>query len=106
MSVFNSMQTHLDDDSGDPAVDETPVVRFINKVLLDAIRQGASDIHFEPYETSYRIRYRLDGVLSQVASPPIQMSRRLSSRLKVMAGLDIAEKRVPQDGRIKAQPVT
>ncbi|MDH3788818.1 MAG: type IV-A pilus assembly ATPase PilB, partial [Xanthomonadales bacterium] len=83
------------------AVDETPVVRFINKVLLDAIRKGASDIHFEPYETRYRIRYRLDGVLKNVAGPPIQMSRRLSSRLKVMAGLDIAEKRVPQDGRIK-----
>ena len=63
-----------------------PVVRFINKVLLDAIRKGASDIHFEPYETRYRIRYRLDGVLKNVAGPPIQMSRRLSSRLKVMAG--------------------
>jgi type IV pilus assembly protein PilB len=91
----------IDEDASDPAVDETPVVRFINKVLLDGIRKGASDIHFEPYETSYRIRYRLDGVLSHAASPPIQMSRRLSSRLKVMAGLDIAEKRVPQDGRIK-----
>jgi type IV pilus assembly protein PilB len=91
----------VDEDALDPAVDETPVVRFINKVLLDAIRKGASDIHFEPYETQYRIRYRLDGVLSQAASPPIQMSRRLSSRLKVMAGLDIAEKRIPQDGRIK-----
>ena len=77
------------------------MVRFINKVMLDAIRKGASDIHFEPYESSYRIRYRLDGVLKAVASPPVQMSRRLSSRLKVMAGLDIAEKRVPQDGRIK-----
>jgi type IV pilus assembly protein PilB len=87
--------------TADLAVDETPVVRFINKVLLDAIRKGASDIHFEPYETRYRIRYRLDGVLKNVAGPPIQMSRRLSSRLKVMAGLDIAEKRVPQDGRIK-----
>jgi len=91
----------LEDSSGDPAVDETPVVRFINKVLLDAIRKGASDIHFEPYEQRYRIRYRLDGVLKNVAGPPIQMARRLSSRLKVMAGLDIAEKRVPQDGRIK-----
>jgi len=91
----------LTDDASDPSVDETPVVRFINKVLLDAIRKGASDIHFEPYEVKYRIRYRLDGVLKQVAAPPIQMSRRLSSRLKVMAGLDIAEKRVPQDGRIK-----
>ncbi|MCH8228201.1 MAG: type IV-A pilus assembly ATPase PilB [Proteobacteria bacterium] len=85
----------------DAAVDDAPVVRFINKVLLDAIRKGASDIHFEPYESRYRIRYRLDGVLKNVAGPPIQMSRRLSSRLKVMAGLDIAEKRVPQDGRIK-----
>jgi type IV pilus assembly protein PilB len=85
----------------DPAVDETPVVRFINKVLLDAIRKGASDIHFEPYESRYRIRYRLDGVLKNVAGPPVQMARRLASRLKVMAGLDIAEKRVPQDGRIK-----
>jgi len=90
-----------EDPASDPAVDETPVVRFINKVLLDAIRKGASDIHFEPYEARYRIRYRLDGVLKNVAGPPIQMSRRLSSRLKVMAGLDIAEKRVPQDGRIK-----
>jgi len=87
-------------DDSDPSVDETPVVRFINKVLLDAIRKGASDIHFEPYESRYRIRYRLDGVLKAVAAPPVQMSRRLSSRLKVMAGLDIAEKRVPQDGRI------
>ncbi len=95
------MEKESADDAGDPAVDETPVVRFINKVLLDAIRKGASDIHFEPYETRYRIRYRLDGVLKNVAGPPIQMSRRLSSRLKVMAGLDIAEKRVPQDGRIK-----
>ena len=90
-----------DDASGDPAVDDTPVVRFVNKVLLDAIRKGASDIHFEPYESRYRIRYRLDGVLKNMAGPPVQMARRLSSRLKVMAGLDIAEKRVPQDGRIK-----
>ena len=91
----------LDELGTDPAVDDTPVVRFINKVLLDAIRKGASDIHFEPYETRYRIRYRLDGVLKNIAGPPIQMARRLASRLKVMAGLDIAEKRVPQDGRIK-----
>ena len=98
---FQNEGDAVDDGTSDPSVDETPVVRFINKVLLDAIRKGASDIHFEPYESKYRIRYRLDGVLKQVASPPIQMSRRLSSRLKVMAGLDIAEKRVPQDGRIK-----
>jgi type IV pilus assembly protein PilB len=90
-----------DENDIESAIDETPVVRFINKVLLDAIRKGASDIHFEPYENKYRIRYRLDGVLKSVASPPVQMARRLTSRLKVMAGLDIAEKRVPQDGRIK-----
>ncbi len=98
---FQLEAVQAEDDDSDPAVDETPVVRFINKVMLDAIRKGASDIHFEPYEKSYRIRYRLDGVLKGVASPPVQMSRRISSRLKVMAGLDIAEKRVPQDGRIK-----
>ena len=98
---FQMGDDSLDDDLSDPAVDETPVVKFINKVLIDGIRKGASDIHFEPYEASYRIRYRIDGVLIKAASPPIQMSRRLSSRLKVMAGLDIAEKRVPQDGRIK-----
>ena len=94
-------QGEADNDDLDAAVDETPVVRFINKVLLDAIRKGASDIHFEPYESKYRIRYRLDGVLAPMASPPVQMSRRLTARLKVMAGLDIAEKRIPQDGRIK-----
>ena len=91
----------IEDEGFEAAVDDAPVVRFINKVLMDAIRKGASDIHFEPYEARYRIRYRLDGVLKNVAGPPIQMSRRLSSRLKVMGGLDIAEKRVPQDGRIK-----
>ncbi len=97
---FEQTDAEPDNDT-DPAVDETPVVKFINKVLIDAIRKGASDIHFEPYERNYRIRYRLDGVLRSVAAPPIQMSRRISSRLKVMAGLDIAEKRIPQDGRIK-----
>ncbi|MCF6224737.1 MAG: type IV-A pilus assembly ATPase PilB [Xanthomonadales bacterium] len=88
-------------DSEDSAIDEAPVVRFVSKILLDAIRKGASDIHFEPYEDNYRVRYRLDGVLKQVATPPNLMSRRIASRLKVMAQLDIAERRVPQDGRIK-----
>ncbi|MDR2012850.1 MAG: type IV-A pilus assembly ATPase PilB [Rhodanobacter sp.] len=81
--------------------DDTPVVKFVNKVLVDAIRRGASDIHFEPYETSYRVRFRMDGMLHAVAAPPLQLSARFASRLKVMSGLDIAEKRVPQDGRIK-----
>ncbi len=83
------------------ANDDAPVVKFINKILVDAIRRGASDIHFEPFETQYRVRQRMDGMLKAVASPPMKMANRISSRLKVMAQLDIAEKRVPQDGRIK-----
>ena len=82
-------------------VDDAPIVRFINKVMLDAIKRGASDIHFEPYERSYRIRFRLDGVLKEVAAPPVQLAGKLAARLKVMSRLDIAERRVPQDGRIK-----
>jgi len=82
-------------------VDDAPIVRFVNKVMLDAIKRGASDIHFEPYERSYRIRFRLDGVLKEVATPPVQLAVKLAARLKVMSRLDIAERRVPQDGRIK-----
>ena len=82
-------------------VDDTPVVRFVNKVLLDAINKGASDIHFEPYEKSYRVRFRTDGILAEVASPPLGMSMRLSARIKVMSRMDISERRIPQDGRIK-----
>jgi type IV pilus assembly protein PilB len=83
------------------AVDDAPIVRFINKVMLDAIKRGASDIHFEPYERSYRIRFRLDGVLKEIATPPVQLAIKMAARLKVMSRLDIAERRVPQDGRIK-----
>jgi type IV pilus assembly protein PilB len=94
-----------EDEIGDSGVDakgdDTPVVKFINKVLVDAIRRGASDIHFEPYETDYRVRLRIDGLLKQVAKVPVKLSQRIAARLKVMAQLDIAEKRVPQDGRIK-----
>jgi type IV pilus assembly protein PilB len=82
-------------------VEDAPVVRFVNKVMLDAIRRGASDIHFEPYERTYRIRFRLDGVLKEVAGPPVQLAIKIAARLKVMSRLDIAERRVPQDGRIK-----
>jgi type IV pilus assembly protein PilB len=81
--------------------DDTPIVKFVNKVLVDAIKRGASDIHFEPFETEYRVRLRMDGVLRKVAAPPSKLAPRISSRLKVMSGLDIAERRVPQDGRIK-----
>ncbi|MGV6850667.1 MAG: type IV-A pilus assembly ATPase PilB [bacterium] len=91
-----------DDSSGvDLGGDDTPVVRFVNKVLVDAIRRGASDIHFEPYEKVYRVRLRIDGMLRAVASPPTKMAMRIAARIKVMASLDIAERRIPQDGRIK-----
>ena len=83
------------------ADDEAPVVRFVQGMLLDAIRTGASDLHFEPYETTYRVRFRRDGVLQEVAAPPPSIANKITARLKVMADLDIAEKRVPQDGRIK-----
>ena len=83
------------------AVDDAPIVRFVNKVLLDAIKQGASDIHFEPYEKDYRIRFRTDGILREVVKPPKALSPRLSARIKVMSQMDISERRVPQDGRIQ-----
>ena len=83
------------------AADDTPVVKFVNKVLLDAIKKGASDIHFEPYEKRYRVRLRIDGVLREIASPPVQMGGKMAARIKVMSKMDTAERRVPQDGRIK-----
>ena len=82
-------------------VEDAPVVRFVNKVLLDAIKRGASDVHFEPYEKVFRVRTRLDGVLSEVATPPVILANKVCARLKVMSRMDIAERRVPQDGRIK-----
>jgi len=90
-----------DDEEHDQKEDEAPIVKYINKLLIDAIRMGASDLHFEPYEKSYRVRYRVDGVLRQIANPPLQLATRLASRLKVMSQMDISEKRLPQDGRIK-----
>ena len=89
-----------EDDARDAAGD-TPIVRFVNKVLLDAIKQGASDIHFEPYEKDYRVRFRTDGILREVVKPPRNLAPRLAVRLKVMAQMDISERRVPQDGRIQ-----
>ncbi|MCQ4318582.1 type IV-A pilus assembly ATPase PilB [Stutzerimonas zhaodongensis] len=88
-------------EEGGEAADDAPVVRFVNKMLLDAIRGGSSDLHFEPYEKAFRVRLRTDGILHEVARPPIQLAPRISARLKVMAGLDISERRKPQDGRIK-----
>lgn len=81
--------------------EDAPIVVYINKILLDAIKKGASDLHFEPYEKSYRIRFRVDGILTEVARPPVNLAARMAARLKVMSKLDIAERRVPQDGRIK-----
>ncbi len=105
---MDSLEVSGGDEDIDPAaaerssdVEDAPIVRFVNKVMLDAIKRGASDIHFEPYERSYRIRFRLDGVLKEVAAPPVQLGYKLAARLKVMSRIDIAERRVPQDGRIK-----
>jgi len=94
-------EDEIDDKVSRDDVEDAPIVRFVNKVMLDAIRRGASDIHFEPYEKTYRIRLRMDGVLKEIAQPPVALAQKLSARLKVMSRLDIAERRVPQDGRIK-----
>ena len=111
-SVSNMMDAELDnldlatddDEAGDDSdlnVDEAPIVRYINKILVDAITSGTSDIHFEPYEKYFRIRFRQDGMLRDIANPPVNLTPRLIARLKVMSRMNIAEKRVPQDGRIK-----
>jgi type IV pilus assembly protein PilB len=85
----------------DVDVDDAPVVRFVNKVLLDAIKKGASDLHFEPYEKFFRVRLRIDGILTELAKPPIALANKIAARIKVMSRLDVSERRVPQDGRIK-----
>ena len=90
-----------DDDADTSELDDTPVVRFVNKVLLDAINKGASDIHFEMYEKKFRVRFRVDGILQEISNPPLSMAKRLTARVKVMSRMDISEKRIPQDGRIK-----
>ena len=94
---------HEDDDGSvsTTEVDDAPIVKYVNKMLLDAIRGGASDIHFEPYEKAYRVRYRTDGILKEVSRPSIKLAPKISARVKIMAQLDISERRVPQDGRIK-----
>lgn len=104
--ALDGLDVEAVDDSGGKEhdaseVDEAPIVKFINKVLLDAIKIGASDIHFEPYEKSYRVRFRTDGILEEMAKPPTALATRLAARLKVMSQMDISERRVPQDGRIK-----
>lgn len=100
LSGLEVQEEKKDDDAGS-GEDDAPIVVFINKILLDAIKKGASDLHFEPYEKSFRIRFRIDGILAEIARPPVSLSSRMAARLKVMSKLDIAERRVPQDGRIK-----
>lgn len=100
LDVQSVADAATNEDAGSEA-DEAPIVKYINKVLLDAIKGGASDIHFEPYEKSYRIRFRTDGVLHEVSRPPVNLAFRMAARLKVMSQMDISERRLPQDGRIK-----
>lgn len=90
-----------DHEGKDAEIDDAPVVRFVNKILLDAINSGSSDIHFEPYEKTYRVRYRRDGILKEIATPPVALSRKIAARVKVLSRLDISERRLPQDGRMK-----
>src|SRR3569623_340940 len=111
MAVLNAEDLNLDfadeesaaaqQDTGGIEIDDAPVVRYLQKIMLDAINIGASDIHFEPYEKFYRIRYRRDGILSEIAQPPMAIKDKVASRIKVLSRLDISEKRVPQDGRMK-----
>ncbi|MDO6645885.1 type IV-A pilus assembly ATPase PilB [Acinetobacter guillouiae] len=101
VDVIATDDTPPSEDDEQTSEEEAPIVKYINKLLVDAIRMGASDLHFEPYEKSYRVRYRVDGVLRTITNPPLQLASRLASRLKVMSRMDISEKRVPQDGRIK-----
>ncbi len=90
-----------EDQPEDSDIDDAPVVRFVNKVLLDAIKKGASDLHFEPYEKYFRVRLRVDGILAELAKPPVALANKIAARIKVMSRLDVSERRVPQDGRIK-----
>ena len=101
LDISSGDDDNKDGNVGDMDIDDTPVVRFVNKVLLDAINTGASDIHLEPYEKEFRVRFRSDGVLHEVSSPPRSLAMRIIARLKVMSRMNIAERRVPQDGRIK-----
>src|SRR5574340_1547784 len=111
LAVLNAEELNLDfadeesaarsEEHGGIDIDDAPVVRYLQKIMLDAINMGASDIHLEPYEKYYRIRYRRDGVLSEVAQPPMAIKDKVASRIKVLSRLDISEKRVPQDGRMK-----
>ncbi len=101
LDIAENPEQQNNNDDDDEKEESAPIVKYINKLLVDAIRMGASDLHFEPYEKIYRVRYRVDGVLREIVRPPLQLANRLASRLKVMSQMDISEKRIPQDGRIK-----
>ncbi|RLA10640.1 MAG: type IV-A pilus assembly ATPase PilB [Gammaproteobacteria bacterium] len=101
LDLVSDEEENTADAASDAEIDDAPVVRYVNKLLLDAINKGASDLHFEPYEKRYRIRFRVDGILKEVAAAPIGMARKIAARIKVVSALDISEKRVPQDGRMK-----
>jgi len=98
---FGDDSTEIEEAPTDSEVDDAPVVKFLNKMLLDAINMGASDLHFEPYEKFYRVRYRVDGILREISQPPLAIKEKLASRIKVISSMDISEKRIPQDGRMK-----
>ncbi len=98
---FSEDNEQVDEEPAETEVDDAPVVKFLNKMLLDAINMGASDLHFEPYEKFYRIRYRVDGILREITQPPLAIKEKLASRIKVISSMDISEKRIPQDGRMK-----
>lgn len=101
LDTLETAQAASVEEEEDTEIDDAPVVRFVNKVLLDAIKKGGSDLHFEPYEKFYRVRFRIDGVLEEVAKPPLALTMKIAARIKVMSRLDVSERRVPQDGRIK-----
>ena len=92
---------HEEEQNDESDIDDAPVVKFVTKCLLDAIRKGPPDLHFEPYEKSYRVRFRIDGMLEEITKPPVALAGKIASRIKVMSRLDVSERRVPQDGRIK-----
>lgn len=96
---YEDTEKHEKDESSD--ADDAPVVKFVNKILLDAIKKGASDVHFEPYENFFRVRVRIDGILQEVAKPPVSLTPRILARIKVLSRLDISERRIPQDGRMR-----
>ncbi len=98
---FTEDATQVEETPIETEVDDAPVVKFLNKMLLDAINMGASDLHFEPYEKFYRVRYRVDGILREITQPPLAIKEKLASRIKVISSMDISEKRIPQDGRMK-----